>query len=206
MDQHLQYPTIGGIGNDGVAIQNHRVFTQFYQRTVLDPAASREAGRPKHVKAVFVKIQHPGERDTVDRQATEEDVHRFPKEFEAFEKGRGDIPEGTPLAVLFPDNPELVEDLKYFKLHTVEQMAALSDTQMQGVGMGAREWSRKAKAFIETASKGVSLHQHESENRQLREQMAAMQETIAALSAALPEKRGPGRPRKEEGAANHAGE
>lgn len=182
-----------------------RLFVEFSSRPVVDPIASKIAGRPVHVQVDYVRIQQPGERDCILRPAHDGDRRRFRNHWAAYQDGRQNVPDGTQLSVLFPNNPEIVENLKYDKVFTVEQLAGLSDTQKQNIGMGALAWSQKAQAFLDTAAKGAGYHDLASKVDQMAAERAADKDRIAALEAALAEKseerRGPGRPPKAAVAA-----
>ncbi len=80
-----------------------------------------------------------------------------------------------------------MENLKYDKIFTVEQLAALNDTQIQNVGIGARAWQQKAAEFLLVAYEGKGIHNLEKQVEQLAGQIAALNEKNAALTAALDE-------------------
>jgi cell division protein FtsB len=64
--------------------------------------------------------------------------------------------------------------------------------------MGALEWSRKAQAMLDAAAGGAEAQKYAAENEALKQRIADMEKQFAELSARVePEKRGPGRPRKE---------
>ena len=49
-----------------------------------------------------------------------------------------------------------VEELAYFHIRTVEQLAAVNDAQLQQLGMGARELRERARLFLEVARTGTA--------------------------------------------------
>ena len=162
-----------------------KLYVEFSQRTDIDGAASKEAGRPVYKAVDYVRIQQPGERDAIIRPCHGEDIQRFPRQWQAFQNKTQDIPEGTPIATLFPANPEIVENLKYFKVHTAEQLVALNDTQLQGLGMGGRAFQERAKQFIAASEKGKGFHALQKQIDGLAQQRAADAQKIQALEAAL---------------------
>lgn len=190
----------GGIVEFG---DDSRLYVKFYSKAVPDEVASREAGRPVSRQMDYVIIRQPGERDQIERPAHDLDRRRFARHWQAYQEGREAIPEGTPLATLFPNNPEIIENLKYDKIFVVEQLAGLSDTQVQNIGIGARAWQQKAAEFLMLADNGKGFHVLQKQIEQLNADRAADKERIAALEAALTaaeEKRKPGRPPKEQAA------
>ena len=162
-----------------------KLFVEFTSRPVLDEIKSKEAGRPVHVQVDFVRIQQPGERDCILRPAHDGDRRRFKIHWAAYQEGREAIPAGTPLSVLFPANPEVIENLKYDKVFTIEQLAGLTDTQKQNIGMGALVWSQNAQAYLDAANGGKGLQELFTEVDQLNASSKAKDKRIEALEAAL---------------------
>lgn len=174
----------GGIVEFG---SDSRLFVEFYSRPVQDEVASRDANRPVNKQVDYVRIRQPGERDEINRPAHNGDVQRFRNHWQAYQEGRQAIPEGTPLSILFPNNPEIVENLKYDKVFVVEQLADLTDTQIQNIGMGGRQWADKAKTFLKAANSGRGFATLNAKLDQLEAKSAADSEKIKALEAALTE-------------------
>ena len=160
----------GGVGAVEMPIGEANV--RFYARQVLVPFKSQEMGRPVTREAVYVHVAFPGERDEIDREATPTDKRRYARYFEAFEAGRMDIVEGMPLSGLFPANPEIVDVLRMSKVHTVEQLADMSDTAIQNLGMGGSEWQARAKRFLSLSNDAARIGQIE---RKQRDQDAAIE-------------------------------
>jgi len=162
-----------------------KLFVTFYRRSVLNRLKSEAEGRPVHDGMDYVRIQQPGERDVIDRPVSPEDPHRFPKHWMLYQQNRDQVPEGSPLSLLFPANPEIVDNLKFFKIVTVEQLAALNDTQRQNVGMGAVMWCDMAQKFLEAASKGAPLHMMQKELDIRDMKIAELSKKLEDLSQAL---------------------
>ena len=166
---------------------DQRLFVEFSSRAVIDEIASTAEGRPRHKQVDYIRIQQPGERDCILRPAHDGDRARFRNHWQAYLDGRQSIPDGTQLSVLFPVNPEIVENLKVDKIFTVEQLAGLTDTQIQNIGMGARGWQQKAAEYLMVAYEGKGMHAVTKKLEQMEAQQAADREKIAALEAALDE-------------------
>lgn len=194
-----------GYFGDTQGSQPDRRWVQFSARSWLNKVKSREAGRSVYDQVDWVTIQHPGDNlNKIERPATDQDRQEFSRQYAAFKAGREDIPEGTLLPVLFPVNPEIVDNLRALKIHTVEQLAELSDTQLQSVGMGGMKMRNAAKMFLDNAEKGKDFHALREQIERLTSDREADKQRIAALEAALVRRddddeprRGPGRPRKE---------
>ncbi len=133
----------GAIGDDS------KCWATFRMHPVVDHLASKEAGRTIKKDVPYIKIIQPGEstRQVYDQPATDEDVARFPRQWAAFQAGQKQEVIGTPLELLFPDSPAIVENLKVVGFRTVEQLSAANDTALQSIGMGSRQWQQKAKDY-----------------------------------------------------------
>ncbi len=182
-----------------------KLIVWFFDKPMLNGVASRDANRPVYQNVPHVHIQQPGERDNFEQPATQEHASRFPRQWEAYQKKQSAKIDGTPLSVLFPTDPALVKTMEHVNIFTVEQLAALSDTAIQNIGMGGREFVSRAKAYLEAADKGKGFNDLSEKLDKLALQVTEKDTRIAALEAALVErgeelpnqKRGPGRPRKD---------
>jgi hypothetical protein len=91
-------------------------------------------------------------------------------------------------------------ELKHFKFYTVEQIAAASDQQIQGigmvVGMSGFSFRDKAIAFLAQA-KDSSVVMHQADELRKRDtEIEELKRQVAQLAQMTDRK--PGRPRKEE--------
>jgi hypothetical protein len=157
-------------------------FVVFYAKALPQGLASLEAGRPIHKSVLFIKIQHPGERDNVDRIAEAGDALKYRAQYMAYcqdRKADGII--GTPLSTIFPAHPDIVETLRFHKVYTVEQLAELPDTAMQNIGMGGQEYRDKAKRYLGAAASGKGFAYLEAQVEKLQK----AQERIDADRALL---------------------
>jgi hypothetical protein len=139
-------------GGDPFGDNDDKVFAEFVSRPVKDAVASGDANRPVYVKVDYVRIKHLGEKDEIFRPAHDGDKRRFKRQWEAYECGEEAAPIGTPLSVLFPNNPEIIKNLEFDKVITVEQLASLTDTQIQNIGLGGRQFTDRAKAFLASST------------------------------------------------------
>lgn len=128
----------------------------FFTEAVKLEFKSKQAGRPVFEDREFVRIIIPGDRRSmVVEPVNEAHKQRWPREYEAFRAGAEAPLEGTALA----DWPQIsrarVEELAYFHIRTVEQLAAINDAQLQQLGMGARELRERASVFLDVAKNGT---------------------------------------------------
>lgn len=173
-----------------------RLHVEFEARPVLMEFLSNEKGRPIYETRDFIKIIQPGERDQLVREVREEDKWRWPRHWEAYSNQRAQVPDGTPLAVLYPGSPHEVEMLRHLKIFTVEQLVGLTEQGISRLGMGGRERVQRAKDFLEAATRheGASRLQQQcdelrNENLTLRDQMKELQDAVSQLRAQSADKR-----------------
>ena len=167
-------------GNDDLLI------VKFYKNSVYNPRKSKEAGHIIHDAVDYVLIQHPGERDNTNRPVkVGEDDLRFPRQWMQFQKSLEQVPEGTPLSALFVD-PNLVNVPPYLNgigIYTVEQLADLSATAIQNIGLGGQEWNNLARKYLDVSNKGREFHRLDRENKDLKNSQQVQQQQIEALKA-----------------------
>jgi hypothetical protein len=183
-----------------------RLAVQFYKKSVKQDIASDEAGRPIFKEFDFVKIMIPGDNLTeIDTYAQESHRQRFPRQWAHYQNqvaNHQDIV-GTPLEQWPQVTRSQAEELRGLKFHTVESIADCSDQQLQRIGMVAgmspHNFRLKAKAFLNLANDSAEVAHREAELAQVKEEnakikaetdakLAAMQEQMSALLAAVAEK------------------
>ena len=202
----------GGINNWGIAQYggDNRAIVFFHKQSVWNQIKSEHAGRRIYDEVDFVSIQHPGEREQkIDRPVKPlEDPYRWPTQWSAYQKNQEQVAEGTPIDLLFPNNPALADNLKSAGITTVEQLANLSATGMHNVGMGAQDYVNYARSYLDHAQKGVGFHQFQAEMKekdaqiriltqrvetlttQIDQLLSRMQQTLAVPQMAMPQTHG----------------
>lgn len=166
------------------------LYVRFFHHPHHDPEASAEQGRPIYRDREYVEIIVPGDKTTsVFRPVRDLDKQRFPRQYQAFRNSESQVNFGTPLEAWTGITRAQAEELKYFKIYTVEQLANLNDGIAQRF-MGMNSLRTRAKDFLE-AAKGesqVSALRAEIEKRDA--EMAAMAESIRDLQSIVAEARG----------------
>jgi hypothetical protein len=158
----------------------------FYNRSVHNPVKSAQAGTPIHDDVDYVRIHQPGERlNIIDRPVQMTDRQRFPREWNAYIDNREQIPEGTPIDLLFPAHPNVGANLRGLGVYTIEQCAKLSGHAMDVIGMGAQEYVNRANEYLEAANKGVGLHKLHKELDDRDSQIRVLQAQVGALKGQL---------------------
>ena len=149
----------------------------------------------------------PGDNlSEIDTYANESHKARFPRQWAHYQNKVGDDQDfvGTPIEQWTLITRSQAEELRGLKFPTVESVANCSDQQMQRIGMVAgmspHSFREKAKAFLNLASDSADVAQREAELQALREEndkikaeteakLAAMQEQMTAILAAVAEKK-----------------
>jgi hypothetical protein len=149
----------------------------FYKRPVLDPKATEIEGYPVYVTKPYVEIRIPGDpRSVVNREVKEEHKIRFPKAWEAFERGHEGAVDGTPIDLFPALTVEQVASLKHSGVLTIEQLAAVPDDALPRIGPNTRTLRERAQQHLKGAS--------ETE-RDLRGMLAKQAQQISDLQARL---------------------
>ena len=129
------------------------LLVKFFYKDREDKAATLQEGRPCFKEVTYIEIRVAGSRDAqACRPASLRDKERFPRHYEAFMK-RVELPEEGVLLKQWPQvSRSQVEELAYFNIKTVEQLAAASDTNLTkfhgGVALKHRaaEWLKNSDA------------------------------------------------------------
>lgn len=162
---------------------DNKLFVAFYNGAVVNEAKSIEAGRPIHDDVEMVKIIVPGQRDSVVAYATPEYQRRFPKQWAQFKANKEQVGSGTPLTELTWLTVAQVADLKAVNVHTVEQLAGISDSQAHSF-MGFHALKQRAEAYIDAAKGNAPLIQMQAALEERDEQIKVLQDQIAQIAAA----------------------
>lgn len=165
--------------------QDKNLLVRFFMHPRKDKEASEKEGRPIYKDVEHIDIKIVGNRNAgACRPATEMDRRRFPDHYRAF-KDRTSAPEdmGTPLTEWPPCSRSMAEELAFFNVKTVEQLAVMADSQV-GQFRGLFSMKEKAKKWLEAVEKEKpisdlqkQLDQLAKENEELR---IAMQRVLEA--------------------------
>lgn len=176
---------------DSDVTPDSRLAVRFYSHEMINHYQSNIDGRPISYMADFVRIEVPGDRNTIiDTFVNEDHKRRFPLQWAQYlnEKAEGKISDdvqGTLLRDWQILTPAIANELKHFKFYTVEQVAGASDEQIQTLGMiaGMSPFALrdKAKAFINQAKdssfvqmQAEELSKRDAEIELLKKQMAEL--------------------------------
>ena len=164
---------------------DENLLVRFYMHPAKDKTASAEEGRPIFKEVAYVHIMQPGNKESIiHRKATDMDKQRFAEHFRKFEAREDqEAIDGTPLVEWPGVTRSQAEELKFYNVVTVEQLAGMSDTNTQNFrGMG--EMKRRAAAYLEMSAENAgaeALALATRRNEELEALVADMGERLAAL-------------------------
>ena len=164
---------------------DNKLYVEFFRKPVLQPGKSRDAGRAVYEEVDYVRIHVPGDKSSViERPVSQQDVYRFQDRYNKWKAGQEEAVTGTPLSALPGMTPSKVEEYKFFKLVTVEQLAEANDN-LGAKFMSFQQDKQRAKAFLEVAKNNApiekmneELAKRDAELEDLREQDKAMQASM----------------------------
>jgi len=150
-------------------------------------------------------VVHECERKKPDGTVIKHPVYyrRYQTIIEQFKSGQTDIGVGTPLSLLPGMDAAKMATLKAAGVHFVETLAQVADSMQVTAMMGFGELRNNARKFIDLREKNAPMVKMEGIEKELRAQNENLQRQLNELIARFggapePEKRGPGRPRKQE--------
>ena len=158
------------------------LLVKFFTAPRQNPQKSADEGRPIFDDVTWISITPPGDRTSViERVATQMDINRFPRHYAAYKNREAqETVSGTPLAQWPLMTRSQVEELKYFNVHTIEQLIGMSDAHSANI-MGIRALQEKAKLYLESskvAADGEKLLKSEQEIADLKAQIAELREMM----------------------------
>jgi hypothetical protein len=168
----------------GSAGDKDNAFPRFYPKSKKLEYRSAQEGQPVFETRHYVEIITPGDtRSIPNREVTDADKARWPREWAAYVENRELTPEGTPLEQWPLIDVGQIDHLKVFRIRSVEQLSQVSDNQLPNLGMGARSLRDKAIAWLAQARGGSGIAKIVAERDMLKSKVDALEGQIADLAA-----------------------
>ena len=162
---------------------DNKLYVEFFRKPVLQPGKSREAGRAVYEEVDYVRIHVPGDKSSVvERPLSEQDVFRFQDRYNKWKAGQDEAVTGTPLTALPGMTPSKVEEYKFFKIITVEQLADANDN-LGGKFMSFQMDKQRAKAFMEVAANNAPIEKMNAELAKRDAELEELRSMVQALQA-----------------------
>jgi len=149
------------------------------------------AGRPMYVDREFIRKIIPGDQgNVVVHHPTRAEIDAYRAQYERFKAGMAQVTTGTPLDKLPGVSRAQVKELAYFNIRTVEQLAKVSDGNLQNIGpyMALR---RKAQDWLATARGAAPIEEARAESARLKEELALLKRQMSELIEQQQNQRGP---------------
>lgn len=182
------------------------LYVQFYMEAVKDEEATISEGRPIYSDREYIKIIPVGDKNTVICEpVSEEHKMRWPHQYAAFKNQQTQPQVGTPLEEWPPLSKSQVLTFKGANVHTVEQLASVSDGNLTNLGMGSRALRDKAIAYMANAKDNSGLMAMQEQLNAAQKQIEALTNQLTGFKAAgVDEPKRRGRPKKEVEDAENA--
>jgi len=148
--------------------ESQRVVGRVIEIEKVHGARSREEKRVVTIIVPAMASKVAGEADFSTQELKKHNEHefkalcdRFPGAWEAYEKSKAQSPKASdelpPLNGMSIDKVEFIsrEKVAWLKMQgftTVEQLAAIDDSQIQRLGPGARTWKKKAVTLLKDSA------------------------------------------------------
>lgn len=147
-------------------------------------ALSRDEGRPRFDMVEFIRIIVPGDKDNIiDRPVRDDDKLRFPTQYTRFKAGQAQV-EGSPLTEETWLTKAQIEELRFFGIQTLEQLAGMADSNAQKF-MGIQSLRQRARARLETIKEQAPLNSLHAELEKRDELIATQAEQLRELQERL---------------------
>lgn len=158
-----------------------RCYAQFYLHPVDNAFHKEMTGEDKIDMQPYILIVPPGQNKTEFRGPVQERHKReYPNEWKAFIEQREQQISGVPISSMPGLEATRLQMLRSLNIHTVEQLAELSDANLYNVGPGAVQMRSQARAYLaKTSAETLELRRS---NDELKEQLAALSAQVAALT------------------------
>ena len=158
-----------------------RLYVEFFREAVMHPAKSQQEGRAVYEERDFARIHVPGDKTTVIiKPMNEYYVQRFRAHYDKWKAGQAEAVIGTPLSALPGMTPSKVEEYKFFKIVTVEQLADAND-QLGQKFMSFQADKQRAKAFMEVAKGNAPIEKMNAELAKRDDEIETLKAQMAAL-------------------------
>lgn len=198
--------TMASYGDDSA------IMATFDDDFVINEFRTEQEGKTIYDHFICIRLEYPGNNlsDFRYRFRPEEGVkgnrwtERFAGQWKAFQAQKEQLPEGTPIELWPLLDKKRVLEFKAMRLHTIEQIAALTDQTGPNMGLDWRKLRDMATAYLNPAISQVTISKLNHENNDLKNRLQVLENqlsSIATNSASVPLADPPkrrGRPPRQE--------
>jgi len=167
---------------------DERLPVRFYMGAIQNDEETEKQGRPIFVDTECIQIFNSKD-NVIDRPIRDSDKQRWPGAYNAWKSGGDGEPgaTGTRLAHWPIMTRAQVEEFRFFKIFTVEQLAELPDSTAQKI-MGAVKLRQLAKLAVEAARGEEPFRRMQAELEKRDGQIAELQSEVRRLTGLIAEK------------------
>jgi hypothetical protein len=167
---------------------DEKAVIQFLMGTRLHDAKTIEEGRPIYVDEEFIKIFNSKD-NIIERPVRDSDKQRWPRQYQAWKLTGESTPgaSGTRLEFWPQMTRAQVEEFKYFKIFTVEQLAEAPESSC-GKIPGITRLKQLAQAYMETAKGELPLLNMQMKLEASEQSVAELRAEVARLTKMVMEK------------------
>lgn len=156
---------------------------RFHMEAVENKGRSLEAGRPIYDQIEMVGINVPGSKDEVVKKVNDDVKAKFGQQYTHWKRTQEQPVDGTLLSMVPWLNLAQVKEMQAINIHTLEQLASLSDTAVQKIGMGGVELRKKALAYMASAQGNADLQRLHDRIAELERENTRLKESIVQVNA-----------------------
>lgn len=177
-------------GNQARYAADATLLVRFFKNPKLNEGKSAIEGRPIFEETDYIQIMQPGNKDSIIiRPATPMDKNRFAEHYRKYTaRQEQEYVDGTLLSEWPGVTRSQCEELAYFNIKTVEQLAAVSDSNAQKI-MGIQVLKSKAAAYLESAD-GEKAAEELRKQKELNAQLMARLEALESAEEPKKPRRG----------------
>lgn len=137
------------------------------------------------INVEFVSILTPGDTKSVPRHKVTESLRQqYAYHYDLWKRGLAVSPVGTPLEMWSILTPAQVHELKASNIFTVEQLAEVSDANLNRLPLGT-VLRQQARDYLESKKDTDLLAMRTAENQALRDGQAMLQKHLDELTSEL---------------------
>lgn len=160
---------------------------RFFMDKRQNNARTEADGVPRFDDVEMVEILVPGDRlNSPVQLVTQKHRERWPAAYKRFKDGMEDTVNGTPIDQLPGMTKAQAEELRYFHILSIEQLAEMPDQLLlKARPMDGRALRDRACRWVQTAEGNAAEERLAAEVRARDEKIGSMEKTMADMQAAI---------------------
>ena len=147
------------------------VFAKFFKKNIKT-GNYNDKGLPEFVEKVYIEIRVVNSFDVVERLADRNDIMRFPKEYEMFQRADERAKKGTPLTMFAFLTPAQIECCNAKDIYTIEELSKTSKEKAHDIGLAGEV--ELAKKFLAVSKNNKAIADFENRIKELETEIAGL--------------------------------